>query len=112
MKHDFRGITTQSKVEPDKMPEPTEQWVVRNEGRTHVLYPASPAALFLVEVNVSPAGHCHLIVFPNNVERGFNLLLEANFAVEGFTTDAEVADLRRKAKALAQRLLKRQAALL
>jgi hypothetical protein len=106
MKHDFRGITTQSKVEPDKMPEPTEQWSVRNKGRTHVLYPASEAALFQLEVNVSASGNCHLVVFPKNVERGANLALESYFAVDGFTTEVEVADLRRKAKAAAQRLLR------
>ena len=110
--HGFRGITTQGKVEPDKMLEPTERWSVRNKGRTHVLYPPSPAALFAVEVIVSPVGNCHLIVFPKDVQRSANVTLESHFAVDGFTTEAEIADLRRKAKQLAQRLLKRQAALL
>jgi hypothetical protein len=112
MKHDFRGVTTQSKVEPAKTPKPTEVWSIRDKGRTHRLYPASAASLFLVDVFVSPVGNCRLVVAPKDPARGNNVTLESHFAVDGFTTEAEIADLRRKAKAIAQRLLKRQAALL
>jgi len=113
MKHDFRGITTQSRIEPDKMPEPTEVWSSWNHGRSHLLFPASEAALFKVRVEVSVSGNCHLVVSPKDApSENLCVRLECHFAVDGFTTEAEVAELRRKAKLLAQKLLKRQVALL
>ena len=115
MKHDFRGITTQSRVEPDRMPEPTEAWSSWDHGRSHLLFPASEAALFKVRVEVSDSGSCHLIVTPKDTPSEIEILsvrLECHFAIDGFTTETEVAELRRKAKLLAQKLLKRQAALL
>lgn len=98
----------------NKMPEPTEQWSSWNHGRSHLLYPASEAALFKVRVEINAcASSAQVIVSPKeNPSEQSGVKLELHFAVDGYTTDAEVAELRRKAKLLAQRLLKRQAALL
>jgi hypothetical protein len=104
--------TWKSAVSLGKPPRPTELWSFHAKSRTHVLYPASEAALFQVEVHVSPSGNCHLIVSPKEENRDASFTLESHFWVDGFATDAEVVELRRKAKALAQHLLQRQAALL
>jgi hypothetical protein len=122
-KHDFRGIATQGRVEPDKKQESPEQWTTWNNGHSHLLYPTNEAALFKVRVEVSVIGNCHLVVSPKHLSTSEWLsgelalgqgssMLESNFTVEGFSTMIEIAELRRKAKRIAQNLLKRQAALL
>jgi phosphatidylethanolamine-binding protein (PEBP) family uncharacterized protein len=111
-KHDFRGITTTSKVEPARMPERTEVWSVSANKRTHTLIPTSKEALFMLVVEVNSFGHCHLVISLKDKDAPL-FKLETHFAVDDVpTTSAEVNEFQRKAKKQAQNLLKRQAALL
>lgn len=109
--HDFRGITTTGRVAPSRVPKPTEAWGISGGGRLHTLVPANADALFKVIVRIEGDGVCHVSVVPKT-DGHSDVRLLGKFYVESFSTPTEIADLRKKAKAAAKRLLNQQAALL
>lgn len=116
-KHDFRGITTQSRVEPARTPTPVGRWqTIKQAGGLVLIYhPASEASQFNLRVTVNDDGWCVLDLYPKDVTPAASpILMESRFRVDGDPNSSPdvLLVLQHKARQLAQKLLKRQAALL
>lgn len=79
-------------------------------GLMHILYPASPASCFKMIICITSDESCFVSLRPKDGTEW--VIMGANFWVEDTKTKTGLDEMRRKAKTIAQRLLKRQAALL